>query len=80
MPYTHQKRPYLAHAIQWDGNNFEDVAALLPNSEVYRGCLMIRHESGIWCMSHGDWAVKGMNGQVKVYSDEVFRVKYEELR
>lgn len=33
----------------------------------------------IYTMSIGEWVVMGENGKTKCYTDEVFKVKYEEL-
>ena len=80
--YTHKKRPYLAHAIQWDESNLESIAAMLPKAEVQMvgRVAFIRYEPGECdIMRPRDWIVKGENGDVKLYSDDIFRVKYEEV-
>lgn len=78
--FTHQKKAYKALAVQWDGTNMEDIAALVPNARLFRGSLMLRHETGIDTLNAGDWAVRGENGTVKTYDDETFRIKYERLQ
>lgn len=54
MKPTHQKRVYKAEAIQWDGNNFDEIAALFPevctHSTEY---LMIRHCDGVSTLQRG---------------------------
>ena len=92
--YTHQKRPYRARCIQFDGGNFEAIKGLIPNSELghyplylsgfgaceqRKPCILVRHPGGISTLYTGYWAVQGENGAVKVYSDEVFRTKYQEV-
>jgi hypothetical protein len=83
MSFTHRKRAYHAHAIQWDGNNLEELRELLDNVQVHDDeHLMVRHAQGpltIQTLKVGDWVVQGENGVVKCYTDEVFRTKYEGL-
>lgn len=83
---THQKHPYLAHAIQWDGDNTPAVFEALKGfaKDVYPSVynvdhIYIRHEHGVTVIRKGWWVVTGENGEVKVYSDEVFNIKYEAL-
>lgn len=90
--YTHKKRPYHATCVQWTGDNFEQVKAMFGDSfgtlepycprsiGVVSKVVFIRFEPGeCTVMRPFDWAVKGENGDVKIYSDDIFHVKYEEL-
>lgn len=78
--YTHQKHPYRATAIQWNGQNTQELLDSLPGASLYgKNHLMLRHAAGISTLSLGWWIVKGENSAVKCYSDEVFRIKYEAL-
>lgn len=80
--YTHQKKPYQAKCVQWDGNNVNAIRQLVMMDVVQHGAsyLAIRHENTISTISPGWWVVKGENGQVKCYSDEAFRVKYQDIK
>lgn len=94
MKYTHQKRPYMATCIQWNGNNVEDVKEMLehtPRTTVeHRGVYLVLrtvelNAEGfdmlrISTLFHGDWVVQGENRKVKVYTDAVFWEKYEVVR
>lgn len=79
MKPTHQKRAYCAECVQWDGMNTSEVLGLFEDATTWKEYLMIRYGDGIATLQIGWWVVTGENGVVKCYSDEVFRVKYEEL-
>ena len=76
--FTHMKRPYRAQAIQWDSSNTSEIMQMLSStSRLYNGKLMLKHKNGDFStLSPTDWVVKGENGEVKRYSDEVFNTKY----
>lgn len=76
-----QKRPYKADCVQWTGDNFDEVKDMMKAHDVslFGGrFIMIRHNVGISTLDIGHWVVRGENGYVKAYADEVFRVKYME--
>lgn len=52
---------------------------MMPSVTPYASALMVRYHGGIKTMKKGDWAVKGEDGKVKIYSDEVFKIKYESI-
>lgn len=84
MEYTHQKRPYRAYALQWDGNNTDEVIEMLASigalGTVYGAeHLMVRYDCMIDTLVIGSWVVRGENNDVKCYSNEEFNVKYEKL-
>lgn len=81
LNYTHRKRPYRATAMQWNGENTQEILDSLPGASRYdENHLMLRHAAGISTMSRGWWVVRGENSAVKCYSDGVFRIKYEEIK
>lgn len=43
MTYTHQKRPYRATAMQWDGCNTDAVLAMFEDAVLWRDCIMVRY-------------------------------------
>ena len=80
--WTHQKRPYHAYAVQWRQDNLSEIQALLPEVEMHHvgQVAFLRFAPGeCQIISPNGWAVKGENGDVKIYSDKVFRIKYEAL-
>jgi hypothetical protein len=85
MNYTHRKRAYHANAIQWKETNLGEVLDALRGaglSAVWHAPnhVMIRDGSSIETIEPGYWVVRGENGQVKTYTDTVFKTKYEEVK
>jgi hypothetical protein len=78
--YTHAKRPYMAHAIQYNGNA-ETIMQLVPSLRLdwVGGEINARIGDNIRHLKHGDWVVKGENGNVKIYDNATFNVKYTKL-
>lgn len=74
---THEKIPYPAYCIQWDGRNTAEVIAHFDEACLYdTDNIMIRHSEGISTMRLGDWVRIGQNGTVKVIKPEVFAERY----
>jgi hypothetical protein len=72
-----KKRAYTANCVQWVG----DVSELRKFGEVslLNGWAMVRSPQGLVSLAPNDWLVIGENGVAKTYTDEVFKVKYEEV-
>lgn len=86
MTYTHQKRPYRAEVITWDGENIEEIRSLLDTASTWGATqLMVRWKdsetgrSGIETMNIGDVVVKGENNKITIYTKAVFDIKYEKI-
>ncbi len=48
MKYTHQKRPYRAECMQWNGANTSEVLAMFPSGNLHvSDYIMVRHDDGI---------------------------------
>ena len=86
-PYTHRKRVYHAHCIQYTPDTKAKVVTLLESHGVevspYDDCLMLRWFDGrpdcIKTLDTGMWVRVGENGSVKLMSDEEFQLKYEAI-
>lgn len=84
--FSHELHPYRAETVQWIGDNTADVLILIENipnivsatvsREIY---LMIRHADGIKTLKHGDWIIKGEDGEVRFYTKEIFPSKYRSI-
>jgi hypothetical protein len=79
--YTHVKHPYLAHAIQFNGQNTAQIIELAPGIRLdwVGGEINARIGDDIRHLKRGDWIVKGENGNVKIYDDATFNTKYTAL-
>lgn len=80
---TFRKRPIEIQAIQWTGENCDDVFAFLgyehepheePIAEVTIGTL-----EGDMAASPGDWIIKGIRGEFYPCKPEIFAATYEEV-
>ena len=84
--FNFQKRPYRAVCVQWNGNNAAEIFKLLENTklinsvEVFREeFIFIRYAGGTHTLKRSDWVIKGEDGVARIYTDEVFQIKYEAL-
>ena len=87
--FTHQKRPYRATAVQFTNTNAEHILTILnqnaealkygPTEIMIRFAVPMQGRKLIDVITHGDWVVTGENDEVKVYTNEQFKLKYEEL-
>lgn len=82
--YTHQKRPYRAVVVVWDGTNIDQIRSLLDTVSTWGATqLMVRWRdpatgrSGIETLDIGSAVVTGENGAVKIYDAKTFAIKYE---
>ena len=84
--FNYQVRPYRAECLQWRGDNYDAIHALVSGSngvnsiELFREqYIVVRHEKGVSTLSHGCWAVKGEDEEVRIYTESEFIIKYEVL-
>lgn len=77
---THEKIPYGASCVQWDGDNHVALLDMVDNaclSGPYH--IVIRHKFGISTMRIGDWLRVGSDGSIKIITPEVFAVRYRAI-
>lgn len=89
MTPTHKKRAYNAACIQWltaidKMVIIEQLRGANIECSPYGDQLMIRYNDGrifntIDTMNLGDWLIRKANNSMKVYTDEMFKIKYEEV-
>ena len=84
--FSHQKRPYRATVIIWDGTNTDAIRTVLDTASTWGDTqLMVRwrdpvtRRSGIETLDIGSAVVTGENGAVKIYDAQTFAIKYEAL-
>ena len=94
MNPTHKRRARHAEALQFNADNIQVMLAKLRqtdgcSAEQYKGSpdmILVRNtisdgmNPGIYTLYVGDWLVTGENGITKSYSDQEFKIKYEELK
>lgn len=87
-----RKKPVIIEAIQWYGNNFDDVMNFM---EDFHGSklnyenaqelafktkeLNIRTLEGVMTASLNDWIIKGVNGEFYPCKPDIFEKTYEEV-
>jgi len=93
MTPTHKRRARLATALQFGGDNPQEIIDKLHTIEgmeahTYNGNerMILVHNRGatphmqmIYTIYVGDWLCTGENGVTKRYTHEQFKIKYEEV-
>ncbi len=78
-----KKKPIIIDAIQWKGNNVNEVA-MLGGATEYEECftedyLIIHTLEGEMKANKGDWVIKGVNGELYPCKDDIFQKTYEKV-
>ena len=88
MP-TFRKKPVIIEAIQWTGNNLQEIIAFLGDSNIQNdknhyleesrlpGGLIIKTLEGEHQAAIGDWIIKGVQGEHYPCKPDVFDATYE---
>lgn len=79
-----RKKPVVIEAVQWNGNNFDEVVELtgimgvLPPSQK-NTCVGIQTLEGTMRADIGDWIIKGIKGEVYPCKPDIFEATYESI-
>ena len=83
---NYRKRPIIVQAVQWNGDNFDEVEELDYNpSERVRqsnkdaGKLLIITLEGIMTAIRGDWIIRGVEGELYPCTPTIFESTYEDV-
>jgi hypothetical protein len=75
------KRPIQIEAVQWDGENIEEVTRLqLEGSPVltFSGDnVLVETREGTMMADLGDWIIRGIAGEIYPCKPEIFEATYE---
>lgn len=75
-----RKKPLEIEAIQWDGNNTEQVLDFTGHwAYLYGDQITITNFNSSAKANKGDWIVKDVNGEFKPVKDSVFKQTYEPI-
>jgi hypothetical protein len=66
----YRKKPLVIEAIQWTGENLEEVCEFVPAVELFM-------HDGSLIISRGDYIIKGIKGEYYPCSSDVFEMTYE---
>ena len=73
-----RKKPVVIEAIQWDGDNLDDVYAFTGRGISQHGRLLnISTREGTMTASPGDWIIKGVVGELYPCKPDIFKQTYE---
>jgi len=79
----YRKKPVVIEAIQWDGQNKDEIQAFFQKSPIgyyiEDGCLLISTLEGIMKASKGDYIIKGVHGEFYPCKPDIFEETYEEI-
>lgn len=74
-----RKKPVVIEAMQWTGENVDDVLAFMaPGGWVGgRGEIEVETIEGIMTAKTGDWIIKGVKGEFYPCKPDIFAATYE---
>lgn len=83
MIKTFVKKPVQVQAIQWTGDNYEEIidfvgSASFPYS-FDDGEIIIETLEGAVAARRGDWIIRGVNGEFYPCKPDIFEKTYEEV-
>lgn len=75
-----RKKPVVIEALQWTGNNLEELRAFVPeefrDNRIHQP-LGIKTLEGIMTISEGDYVIKGVKGEFYPCKPDIFEMTYE---
>ena len=84
MIKTFVKKPLKVKAVQWTGDNYEELADFIGH---VRSAYHLNDEyviigtlEGDCCLRNGDWIIRGVNGEIYLYESDIFEKTYEEVK
>lgn len=85
MIKTFVKKPVEVQAVQWDGNNYDEICKFIGvnppiiygNSGLY---LVIETLEGDHYALPGDWIICGIKGEIYPCKPDIFEQTYEEVK
>lgn len=89
-----RKKPVEVEAVQWTGENLEEIKAFVGESLIYdildtawkigkgklRVFMKIKTLEGDMLTSEGDYIIKGISGEFYPCKPDIFKATYEEVK
>ena len=76
-----RKKPVVIEAVQWTGNNREEMEKFIPNTILAKKNaeeeLAIGTLEGVMTASKNDWIIKGIHGEYYPCKPDIFEKTYE---
>ena len=80
----YRKKPVVIEAIQWTGNNADEVECFTGEKNFYRvlydNSLVIPMLEGDHKAIVGDWIIRGTQGEFYLCKPDIFKKTYEEVK
>ena len=84
MIKTFVKKPVKVQAVQWTGDNYEEIADFIGHvRSVYHlndEYVIIETLEGGCCLRNGDWIICGVNGEIYLCESDIFEKTYVEVK
>ena len=78
-----RKKPVVIEAVQWTGNNREEMEKFIPNTILAKKNaeeeLAIGTLEGVMTASKNDWIIKGVHGEYYPCKPDIFEKTYEQV-
>ena len=78
----YRKKPVVIEAIQWLGNNFNELVFKFPGikcAQKQDDSLIVESLEGLVCSNIGDYIIKGIEGEFYSCKESVFNKSYEKV-
>ena len=80
MIKTFVKNPIKVQAIQYTGNNFDEISSFTNgNIFQYYEKVVIKTHAGYRYIEKGDWIIRGVTGQFDLCKPDIFKKTYKEV-
>ncbi len=83
MSKKYRKKPVVIEAVQWNGNNVDEVMSFIKNVPAYNvefGTINISTLEGTMAASMGDWIIKEVKGEFYPCKPDIFDSTYEKVK
>lgn len=78
----YKSKPKIIEAIQWTGNNLEEMCAFVPkefrHNKIHEPMGIITLE-GVMTVSEFDYIIKGIKGEFYPCKPDIFEMSYEKI-
>jgi hypothetical protein len=78
----YRKKPIVVEAVQWSGNNIEEVRDFASSQSLpvtfEPGRVYIETLEGVMAADIGDWIIRGVRGELYPCKPDIFAATYEE--
>lgn len=76
-----RKKPVVIKAIQYDGDNIDEIKEFAGDSivKVFDGVYSIRTLEGKMMITEGDFIIQGVNGEFYPCKPDIFYATYEHI-